>query len=108
MAFHDGRQYTEDGIRRYEFIFGKTYVSTGGQKTTENFVKSLNLNKDSYVLDVGCGIGGSAFHIARTYGSRVHGVDLSSNMISIAVKYQGEMEDAVRKSVCCIVVSILV
>lgn len=99
QAFLDGQQYTEDGIRRYEFIFGETYVSTGGQETTEEFVKLLNLNEKSQVLDVGCGIGGSAFHIARTYGSQVHGVDLSSNMISIAVKYQGEMEESVRKLV---------
>lgn len=99
QAFLDGNQYTEEGIRRYEFIFGKTYVSTGGEVTTEKFLKQLNLNKDTRVLDVGCGIGGSAFYIARTYGSRVHGIDLSSNMISMAVKYQAEMEDAVRKAV---------
>jgi phosphoethanolamine N-methyltransferase len=37
--------------------------------------------------------------MARHYGSRVHGVDLSSNMISIAVKYQSEMEESVRKVV---------
>jgi len=99
QAFLDGQQYTEEGIRRYEFIFGKTYVSTGGQSTTDEFVKSLNLTKNDKVLDVGCGIGGSAFHMAREYGSSVHGVDLSSNMISIAVKYQAEMEENVRKLV---------
>lgn len=98
-AFLDGNQYTEEGIRRYEFIFGKTYVSTGGEVTTEKFLKLLNLEQSSRVLDVGCGIGGSAFYIARTYGSKVHGIDLSSNMISMAVKYQAEMEDAVRKAV---------
>jgi len=99
QAFLDGNQYTEEGIKRYEFIFGKTFVSTGGAITTEKFVKQLNLNNATRVLDVGCGIGGSAFLIARTYGSSVHGIDLSSNMISMAVKYQSEMEDAVRKAV---------
>lgn len=74
-------------------------MSTGGALTTEKFVKQLNLNNSTRVLDVGCGIGGSAFLIARTYGSRVHGIDLSSNMISMAVKYQSEMEDSVRKAV---------
>lgn len=29
QAFLDGQQYTKDGIRRYEYIFGETYVSTG-------------------------------------------------------------------------------
>jgi len=99
QAFLDENQYTEDGIKRYEFIFGKTYVSTGGEVTTAKFLKPLGLHKDSSVLDVGCGIGGSAFYIARNYGSLVHGVDLSTNMISIAVKYQAEMEESVRKAV---------
>jgi phosphoethanolamine N-methyltransferase len=99
QAFLDGSQYTEEGIRRYEFIFGKTYVSTGGQATTQEFVKKLNLKPTDKVLDVGCGIGGSAFHMAREYGVTVHGVDLSTNMINMAIKYQGEMEDAVRKNV---------
>jgi len=99
QAFLDGNQYTEEGILRYEFIFGKTYVSTGGQETTETFVKTLELTPSSYVLDVGCGIGGSAFYIADKYGAKVHGVDLSTNMISMAIKYQGEMAERVRKNV---------
>jgi len=99
QAFLDGNQYTEEGIKRYEFIFGKTYVSTGGQETTEKFVKTLQLTPEHYVLDVGCGIGGSAFYIAGKYGAKVHGVDLSSNMISMAIKYQGEMEEKIRKNV---------
>lgn len=53
----DSQQYTLEGIRRYEFIFGKTYVSTGGQRTTEEFVKELELQNGDKVLDVGCGIG---------------------------------------------------
>lgn len=36
------------------------------------------------VLDVGCGIGGPAFHIAEQYGSSVHGIDFSRNMMDIA------------------------
>ncbi|CAG7827813.1 unnamed protein product [Allacma fusca] len=99
QAFLDGSQYTEEGIRRYEFIFGKTYVSTGGQTTTQQFVKKLNLKPTDAVLDVGCGIGGSAFHMAREFGVKVHGVDLSTNMINMAIKYQGDMEEAVRKNV---------
>lgn len=56
-AFLDGQQYTLEGIRRYELIFGKTYVSTGGQDTTEEFVNHLKLKLGDKVLDVGCGIG---------------------------------------------------
>lgn len=116
----DGQQYTLDGIRRYEFIFGKTFVSTGGQETTDEFVRQLRLRSGDKVLDVGCGIGniesviisvkeipysvrtisgGSAFHMARLYNAKVHGIDLSRNMISIGVEYCQEMEESVRENV---------
>uniref|UniRef100_A0A915JBH6 phosphoethanolamine N-methyltransferase n=1 Tax=Romanomermis culicivorax TaxID=13658 RepID=A0A915JBH6_ROMCU len=35
-------------------------------------------------MDIGCGIGGNAFQIAKEYGSNVVGVDLSSNMVTVA------------------------
>lgn len=43
QAFLDENQYTRSGILRYERIFGPTYVSTGGAKTTEEFCRELNL-----------------------------------------------------------------
>ena len=46
---------------------------------------------DMKVLDIGCGIGGSAFHMARTYGVNVYGVDLSTNMVELANNYRQEM-----------------
>jgi phosphoethanolamine N-methyltransferase len=73
-------------VLRYERIFGKNFVSTGGIDTTREFCKLLKLEKGKKVLDVGCGIGGSAFYMATTYGVDVHGVDLSNNMINIALE----------------------
>ena len=35
-------------------------------------------------MDVGCGIGGSAFYMAKNFGVQVYGYDLSVNMINIA------------------------
>ena len=35
QSFLDQNQYTRNGILRYERIFGKTYVSTGGAETTQ-------------------------------------------------------------------------
>lgn len=99
QAFLDGQQYTVAGIRHYEYIFGRTYVSTGGENTTKEFVAQLHLKEGDKVLDIGCGIGGSAFYMARTHKVDVHGIDLSANMISIANEYRKEMEDSVRKNV---------
>jgi phosphoethanolamine N-methyltransferase len=47
----------------------------------------LNLKPGQKVLDVGCGIGGSAFYMARDFDVKVVGIDLSSNMISLAKEY---------------------
>jgi len=88
QAFLDENQYTRQNILRYERIFGLTYVSTGGKTTTREFCNKLDLTDGESVLDVGCGIGGSAFYMAKTYNVHVHAVDLSSNMISIALEKQ--------------------
>jgi cyclopropane fatty-acyl-phospholipid synthase-like methyltransferase len=38
----------------------------------------------SRVLDVGCGLGGSAFLMARDFGLYVDAIDLSRNMLALA------------------------
>lgn len=84
QKFLDEQQYSRNGILRYEKIFGEDFVSTGGITTTKEFVAMLDLKEGAYVLDVGCGIGGSAFLMKRDYGAKVLGFDLSVNMIDIA------------------------
>merc|ERR1712107_456158 len=80
QKFLDKNQYSSNGILRYEKIFGATFVSVGGETTTRMFTDKMGLEKDMKVLDIGCGIGGSAFLMARKYDVNVHGVDLSQNM----------------------------
>merc|ERR1712176_1066618 len=84
QKFLDQQQYSRNGILRYEKIFGEDFVSTGGVTTTKDFCARLGLRPGDYVLDVGCGIGGSAFHMRNEYGAKVLGFDLSKNMIDIA------------------------
>ena len=36
------------------------------------------------VLDVGSGIGGAAFHLAKKYGAKVTGIDLAEEMVAVA------------------------
>ncbi|KAK7066306.1 hypothetical protein SK128_005081 [Halocaridina rubra] len=92
QEFLDAHQYSRKSILRYERIFGHTWVSTGGEATTKEFLIKLNLQPGQLVLDVGCGTGGSAFFMARYYGVDVLGVDLSQNMIDIAL-YRLARED---------------
>ena len=84
--FLDGQQYTERGIAKYQLMFGDGFVCPGGLETTAEFAKLLNLSQDQSVLDVGCGVGGGAVYLARTYGCYVYGIDLSVNMILTALE----------------------
>ncbi len=84
QPFLDGNQYTMNGIKRYEQIFGEGFISTGGLETTKQLTATLSLKKGQKVLDIGSGIGGSAFYMARTYDVAVTGIDLSKNMIELA------------------------
>lgn len=54
--------------------------------TLQEFVGLLDLREGQTVLDVGCGIGGGDFFMAEEYGAAVHGIDLSVNMVLIALE----------------------
>ncbi|CAG0892259.1 unnamed protein product [Darwinula stevensoni] len=84
QEFLDGHQYSRKGILRYERIFGDDFVSTGGKDSTEEFLSMLHLRSGQKVLDIGSGIGGSAFFMANHAHVHVLGVDLSQNMIALA------------------------
>ncbi|KAK7066305.1 hypothetical protein SK128_005080 [Halocaridina rubra] len=92
-------RYSQAFIHKLEWIFGHTWVSTGGEATTREFCGTLGLKPGLKVLDVGCGTGGSAFFMARHYGVQVHGVDISTNMINIALERLGHGESRVRSRI---------
>lgn len=58
----------------------------------QQFLDMLKLKESERVLDVGCGIGGGDFLMAEKYGVYVHGIDLSVNMILIAMERASEMK----------------
>ncbi|KAL8246039.1 hypothetical protein R6Q59_007255 [Mikania micrantha] len=86
QQFLDTVQYKNNGILRYERVFGPGFVSTGGIDTTKEFVAMLDLKPGQKVLDVGCGIGGGDFYMAENFDVDVVGIDLSVNMISFALE----------------------
>ncbi|MBM3142251.1 MAG: methyltransferase domain-containing protein [Chloroflexi bacterium] len=53
----------------------------GGLKATEKLVELCHINQDNYVLVVGCGVGVTPCYLAKRYGCRVVGVDLSEKMV---------------------------
>ncbi|XP_068305555.1 phosphoethanolamine N-methyltransferase 1-like [Pyrus communis] len=86
QQFLDNVQYKNTGILRYERVFGRGFVSTGGIETTKEFVAKLDLKPGQKVLDVDCGIGGGDFYMASNFDVEVIGIDLSVNMISFALE----------------------
>lgn len=53
----------------------------GGLKATTELAELCHIDKDTYVLEIGCGVGTTTCYLARRYGCRVVGVDLSDRMI---------------------------
>ncbi len=85
-TYDNNGQYSRTGILRYEKIFGNGYISTGGPDTTEYLIEKLGLalKPGARVLDVGSGIGGAAFELAKRFGAHVTGIDLAPEMVAIA------------------------
>jgi len=53
----------------------------GGVGATEELIELCHIGTGKYVLDVGCGAGVTPCFIAKRYGCRVVGVDISEGMI---------------------------
>jgi len=64
----------------------QAYVGTtkhlGGFESTKQLIELCHIGKDTYVLEVGCGVGATACYLAKTYGCNVVGVDLHESMIA--------------------------
>lgn len=61
-------------------------LHAGGRVSTNKLAKMANLKSGMKVLDVGCGVGGSARILASKFGCRVTGVDLASEYVKAAKK----------------------
>jgi phosphoethanolamine N-methyltransferase len=82
--FLDSAQYLEASILQYESVYGADFVSPGGRNMADELISRMSLTPGARVLDVGCGLGGSAFIMARDFGLFVDGIDLSKNMLALA------------------------
>ena len=85
-TFLDRHQYSDSELEKYEAIYGKNFISPGGTDSALEFIGLLAPRPGERVLDIGCGFGGSALLMAREFGAQVHGIDLSTNMIAMAVR----------------------
>lgn len=54
----------------------------GGRQASEHFLGQLGLTQGQHVLDVGCGLGGSARFATTRYGCHVTGLDLTEEFVT--------------------------
>lgn len=59
---------------------------TRGRESTLEVAELANVQASDLVLDVGCGLGGTARHLAEIYQCRVTGIDLTDEYISVGKK----------------------
>lgn len=72
--------YTKEYWGSLEVAYGQNMMSEGGVEGIEHIFQGVIL-KNKVALDFGSGLGGVAFYLARTYGTRVTGVEINPEMI---------------------------
>jgi SAM-dependent methyltransferase len=72
--------------RSLDYLDMQAYVGitkhNGGFEATDALLSLCHIKDAQEVLNVGCGIGVGSAYVARTYGCRVMGVDISEKMIA--------------------------
>jgi len=71
-----------DITRKNTSVFDEFHVR--GRAVSEELFSQIELNKDSLVLDLGCGLGGTCRMIAEKFNCIVHGIDNSDQHIETA------------------------
>ncbi len=79
---HDN-EYFPNMVTMLELIWGDGYMAPGGPGNVARLLQGLDVN-GKRILDIGCGIGGPVFEMARTHGATVVGIDLEAPLIERA------------------------
>jgi phosphoethanolamine N-methyltransferase len=78
-------EYDDNMLAMLELIWGEGFLSPGGPEAVRSIVRDLDL-RDRLVLDIGCGLGGVDFVLAREFGARVIGLDVEAPVVERAVE----------------------
>jgi len=83
-------EYHQAMLALLEWIWGRDFMAPGGSGSVARMVKGLDL-RGKTVLDVGSGLGGPAFILARDFGARVTGTDLEGHLVDRATMRAAEL-----------------
>lgn len=76
-------EYFPNMVTMLELIWGDGYMAPGGPKNVARLLRGLD-PAGKRILDIGSGIGGPAFEMARTHGATVVGIDLEQPLVERA------------------------
>ena len=78
----DPAQPTLEQLAPYDQFHGRGWEATA--ELADALASEFKVTKDDHLLDVGCGIGGPARYLARRFGCRVTGIDLTAEFVEAA------------------------
>lgn len=73
-------------VDEYMATVGVDMLHPGGMKRTDDLAQMCRVSEGKRVLSVGCGYGRTACHLAKKYGCKVVGIDISETMVKGAKK----------------------
>lgn len=77
--------YPEDYCLFLEATYGSNMLSEGGELAIDRMFSGLDL-RSKRMLDIGFGLGGVAFYLARQYQAHVSGVEINTWMVQEATR----------------------
>jgi len=84
------REYHDAMLDLLEWIWGRDYMAPGGEGNVDRLVSGQDL-RGRKVLDIGSGLGGPAFYMARKFGAQVIGIDLEPHLVERATARASEL-----------------
>jgi SAM-dependent methyltransferase len=82
-----------ESLGYYDFMgyLGVPFFNFGGFSSIDRLAELCQITEHTRILEVGCGTGANACYLAKKYGCRVVGVDISEHMVSYALNRAAEM-----------------
>ena len=71
-----------------------------GRKATLELAELAQIQASDLILDVGCGLGGTARHLAEQYNCNVTGIDLTEEYVAVAKKLTNLVNMADQVQIC--------
>lgn len=78
------KQYSMENVKLFELAFGEGFMSCGGAAYLDVLFADETLGSGMRILDVCCGLGGSAFYLEHKHGVSVTGIDREADLIDHA------------------------